>query len=94
MILDWSAKFTRDRQQQVGVSGDRHTFFFGRHSNFRRNASAQFDHEIPTGEFYPSRMATARVQPAEARSIFTGKHDTMNPVDGSCSRLCNFSMWQ
>lgn len=42
----------------------------------------------------PSRMATARVQPAEARSIFTGKHDTMKPVDGSCSRLCNFSMWQ
>ena len=42
----------------------------------------------------PSRIATALVQPAEARSIFTGKHDTMNPVDGSCSRLCSFSMWQ
>jgi len=39
-------------------------------------------------------MATARVHPADARSIFTGKHDTMNPVDGSCSRLCSFSMWQ
>ena len=43
---------------------------------------------------YPSRIATARVQPAEARSIFTGKHDTMNPVEGSCSRLFSFSMWQ
>jgi hypothetical protein len=42
----------------------------------------------------PSRIATARVQPAEARSIFTGKQDTMKPVDGSCSRLCSFSMWQ
>ena len=42
----------------------------------------------------PSRMATARVQPAEARSILTGKHDTMKPVDGSCSRLCSFSIWQ
>jgi hypothetical protein len=25
-------------------------------------------------------MATARVQPADARSIFTGKHETVNPV--------------
>jgi hypothetical protein len=28
-------------------------------------------------------IATARVQPAEARAIFTGKHDTIKPVDGS-----------
>jgi hypothetical protein len=41
---------------------------------------------------YSSMMATARVQPAEARSIFTGKHETVKPVDGSCSRLCSFSM--
>ena len=33
-------------------------------------------------------------QPAEARSIFTGKQATMKPVDGSCSRLCSFSRWQ
>src|SRR5450631_4536498 len=42
----------------------------------------------------PSMMATARVQPADARSILTGKHDTVKPVDGNCSRLCSFSMWQ
>src|ERR1700754_3419668 len=31
---------------------------------------------------HPSMIATARVQPADARSIFTGKHDTEKPVDG------------
>ena len=30
-------------------------------------------------------MATARVQPAEARSIFIGKQATVKPVDGSAS---------
>ena len=43
---------------------------------------------------YPSMIATARVQPAEARSILTGKHDTVNPLEGNSSRLCSFSMWQ
>src|SRR5580704_6616754 len=38
-------------------------------------------------------IATARIQPAETRSIPTGKHDTTNPVDSKNSRLCNFSMW-
>lgn len=32
-------------------------------------------------------MATARVHPADARSIFTGKHEIVNPVEGNCSRL-------
>lgn len=32
-------------------------------------------------------MATARVHPADARSIFTGKHKIVNPVEGNCSRL-------
>jgi len=41
---------------------------------------------------YASRIATARVQPAEARSIFTGKQLTMNPAGGRPSRLCSFSM--
>src|SRR5277367_5497122 len=41
-----------------------------------------------------SMIATARVHPAEARSIFTGKQETVKPVAGSCSRLCSFSMWQ
>src|SRR6185312_3209276 len=45
-------------------------------------------------DLQPSMIATARVQPADARSIFTGKHDTMKPVGGSCSRLCSFSIWQ
>src|SRR5208337_1778437 len=40
---------------------------------------------------HSSMIATARVQPAEARSIFAGKQLTMNPVEGSASRLCNFS---
>jgi hypothetical protein len=39
-------------------------------------------------------IATARVQRADARSIFTGKQATVNPVGGSASRLCSFSMWQ
>jgi hypothetical protein len=38
-------------------------------------------------------IATALVQPADARSIFTGKQDTVKPVDGNSSRLCSFSMW-
>jgi len=32
-------------------------------------------------------MATARIQPADARSIFTGEHDAMQPVDGKSSSL-------
>jgi hypothetical protein len=31
-------------------------------------------------------IATARVQPAEARSIFTGKHEIMKPVADNDSR--------
>jgi hypothetical protein len=46
------------------------------------------------GIVHDSKIATARVQPAEARSIFIGKQATVNPVGGSASRLCNFSMWQ
>ena len=45
------------------------------------------------GEFL-SMMATARVQPAEAPRILTGKQLTVNPLAGSASRLCSFSMWQ
>jgi hypothetical protein len=51
---------------------------------------------ITLGRFtvHSSTIATARVQPADARSIFTGKQETANPVEGSDSRLCNFSIWQ
>jgi hypothetical protein len=37
-------------------------------------------------------IATARHQPVDAFSIFTGKHDTVKPVDGSSSSPFNFSM--
>ena len=41
-----------------------------------------------------SMIATARVQPAEPPRTLTGKQLTVNPLDGSASRLCSFSMWQ
>jgi hypothetical protein len=50
--------------------------------------------KLGRSQLQPSMIATARIQPAETRSILTGKHDTMNPVDSKNSRLCNFSMWQ
>jgi hypothetical protein len=40
-----------------------------------------------TMSFQPSTMATARVQPADTRSIFTREHDAMKLVDGKSSRL-------
>ncbi len=43
---------------------------------------------------YPSIIATARVQPADARAILTGKQAIMKPCAGRLSRLCSFSMWQ
>ena len=43
---------------------------------------------------HPSKMATARVQPAEAPRIFTGKQHTVKPSPGKASRLCSFSRWQ
>ena len=46
------------------------------------------------GRSYSSKMATARVQPADAPLILTGKHETVNPVAGSRSRLPSFSIWQ
>jgi len=41
-----------------------------------------------------SKMATARVQPADAPRILCGKHEMMKPSPGSASRLCSFSRWQ
>jgi hypothetical protein len=41
-----------------------------------------------------SMMATARVHPAEPPRTLTGKQLTMNPLAGSASRLCSFSIWQ
>ena len=48
---------------------------------------ATISRPIPTQAVHSSVIATARVQPAEARSIFTGKQTTMKPVDGRASRL-------
>ena len=39
-------------------------------------------------------VATARHQPADAFSIFTGKQLIVKPVDGSSSSPCSFSIWQ
>jgi hypothetical protein len=39
-----------------------------------------------------SKMATTRLQPAEAARIFTGKQLTRNPESGNNSKLCSFSM--
>ena len=50
--------------------------------------------EIGAGEPHAGRMATARVQPADARCTFTGKALTRKPSAGSASRLCSFSIWQ
>jgi hypothetical protein len=44
--------------------------------------------------FYSSMIATARVHPADALLIFTGKHEIMKPCGGKASRLCSFSRWQ
>jgi hypothetical protein len=43
---------------------------------------------------YSSRIATARVNPAEAALILNGKAETVKPVPGSWSRLVIFSIWQ
>src|SRR5690606_2338364 len=40
-----------------------------------------------------SRSATARIHPALARSIFTGKQLSVHPVGGRAARLVNFSIW-
>ncbi len=41
-----------------------------------------------------SKIATARVHPAEAPRILCGKQLMKKPSAGTDSRLCSFSMWQ
>src|SRR5450830_1487447 len=41
-----------------------------------------------------SKMATARVQPAEAPRILCGKQLMVKPCGGSASSWCSFSRWQ
>ena len=43
---------------------------------------------------YSSKIATARVKPAEAARILKGKQAMVKPKGGSASRLCSFSKWQ
>jgi len=45
-------------------------------------------------ELYSSIIATARVHPADAFFIFTGKQTMWKPFAGRDSRLCSFSRWQ
>ena len=40
-----------------------------------------------------SISATARIHPALARSIFTGKQLKVKPVAGIAARLVSFSIW-
>ncbi len=49
--------------------------------------------KLPAGHHAPSKIATARVQPALAPRILCGKQLMQKPSAGSASRLCNFSMW-
>ena len=44
--------------------------------------------------FHPWTLYTARVQPADAPRIFTGKQAMVKPCGGSTSRLWSFSRWQ
>lgn len=60
-----------------------HGAFEGRRRAGRRAVSSQ-----------SSRMATARVKPADAPLIFTGKQLTVKPSGGRLSRFASFSMWQ
>jgi len=41
-----------------------------------------------------SKIATARVHPADAPRILCGKHEITKPSPGNASRLCSFSRWQ
>ena len=41
-----------------------------------------------------SKIATARVHPADAPRILCGKQEITKPSPGSASRLCSFSRWQ
>ena len=89
------------QQAQTGIVNWRHA---GRRKSFHQMDlpdlpnpfAAESDNLKAVGTLlvHVSMIATARVQPAEARSIFMGKQATMKPVDGSASRLCSFSMWQ
>ena len=63
------------------------TFQFTRLSTQRSAREAALRH-------YVSTIATARVQPAEAPRILTGKQLRVKPSAGSASRLCSFSRWQ
>ncbi len=61
-----------------------------------RGAAVHPPDELPLRQVagQAGRIATARVHPAEPRCSLTGKAETRNPLGGSASRLCIFSIWQ
>ena len=70
-------------------------------NNFRLPVFVGFTkcHQNEISEFlnswhsHPSTIATALIQPALARSIFTGKQLSVNPNGGNAFRLVSFSIW-
>jgi two-component system, chemotaxis family, CheB/CheR fusion protein len=66
------------------------------HSSLARPARrppARRRHGADRARPHSSRMATARIHPALAALIFTGKHESTNPLLGSCSSPVSFSIW-
>ncbi len=59
-----------------------------------RSAETLGSHQPAGAAASSSKIATARVNPAEAALILKGKQATWNPVGGSWSRLASFSIWQ
>ncbi len=80
------------RSEISGTQGCRHTA--GQVVTLGPGSRADARGRDDSNPLHSSMMATARVQPAEAALILTGKHATMKPEGGNASRLCSFSMWQ
>lgn len=66
----------------------------GLRRSLRNGGAGEPRHAGRCGVRQSSKMATARVQPAEAPRILCGKQLTVKPCGGRASRLCSFSRWQ
>ena len=93
VVLSPIIRSTWNSRARVGIGGPCRSGA-ARRSRLAGQSSARLRRLLMAASFYDSMIATARVQPAEARSILVGKQQTVKPVDGSASRLCNFSIWQ
>ena len=82
----WHAHARHQRAQQLAVDQPLGLRIAADHG---RRQDAIGPHQRPS-----SRIATARVKPAEAPLMLNGKQHTEKPVAGSASRLCSFSRWQ